>query len=71
MIAAPAVTPLTNPVAEPTPATEVLPLLHVPPVVTFPNVELAPIHTVVAPVIEEGRALTVTSAVVAHPPDIV
>jgi len=56
--------PLTRPVAEPTGATTVLLLLHVPPAVALPSSEVLPRHMLVIPVIGGGVAFTVKVAVV-------
>ena len=63
-MAVPAVAPVTIPVAV-TAATAALLLLHVPPAVASDNVVVAPVHTVVVPVIVPavGVAVTVTVAV--------
>jgi hypothetical protein len=74
MVALPAATPLTIPVAEPIVAIEVLLLLQVPPEVALFNVVVLPVHTVAVPVMvpADGVLLTVTTAVaVAVPqPDV-
>jgi hypothetical protein len=51
-------------------ATDVLPLVHTPPVTALLNVVVAPAHTVAVPVIEpaDGAALTVTAAMVVAVP---
>jgi hypothetical protein len=49
------------PDAEPTVATEVLLLLHVPPVVASPKVDVPPTQMFKLPVIEAGDANTVTT----------
>lgn len=56
------------PELEPMVALVVLELLHTPPVVADVSVPLAPIHTVVGPVIKLGSAYTVTVADAAQPP---
>jgi len=60
----PADTPDTIPV-EPTVATDVLPLLHVPPVVVLFRVVVAPWHKLIVPVMAAtvGNELTVTTVV--------
>ena len=68
MVAVPAATPLTSPLPLTTVATPVLLLAHVPPPVVEDNREVEPAHIVVAPVIVAGSALTVYTAVLAHPP---
>lgn len=69
MIAVPAATPITVPV-EPTVATAVLLLLHVPPDTEFVNVVKLPAQNDSGPVgvIAAGAALTVTVAVERHVP---
>ena len=67
MLAVPADTPVTIPVEDPAVATAVLPLLHAPPGVTSLNAVVAPIQTLVAPVIPEGSGLTVTVTMDAQP----
>ena len=59
--------PVSNPVAEPMVATDVLLLLHVPPVVASINVVVAPAQIVVAPVIAPGSGFTVIVVVVGQP----
>jgi len=63
----PGLIPDTIPVVEPTIATPVLPLLHVPPVVAEANVVVAPVHKPNAPVITAGMIFTVTTWVLVHP----
>jgi hypothetical protein len=67
ILVVPAATPVTMPVPEPTEAIAVLPLLHVPVPVTSLNVELAPAHAAVVPVIDEGSGLTVIAVLIRHP----
>jgi hypothetical protein len=55
----PAAWPVTTPVAEPTVASVLLELLHVPPVVASESVAVEAIHTAVGGVGTEGAALTV------------
>ena len=64
IVTIPADTPLTMPV-EPTVATNVLPLLHTPPLVASLNVVVEPAHTLMVPVIADtvGNGLTVTTEV--------
>ncbi len=59
--------PLTIPVAEDTVATDVLPLVHTPPVVVLARVVAEAAHTLIVPVIAAtvGSGLTVTTAVTA------
>lgn len=64
--AVPGVRPVTIPVLLPAVATDVFPLVQVPPPV-FDSVIVDPGHTVVTPVIADGKALTVTAVVVVHP----
>jgi hypothetical protein len=60
--------PVTIPVADPTVATAVLLLLHVPPPLAGSvSVEIRPTQTLVFPVIVVGGALTVTMVVALHP----
>ena len=63
MFADPAATPVTIPVADPMVATSELLLIQDPPVVVDDNVELAPIHTVLIPVIVAGEGFTTTVSV--------
>jgi hypothetical protein len=60
MVAVPPETPVTTPVPEPTVATAVAKVLHVPPVVVVLNEVVAPTHTTVVPVMDAGNAFTVT-----------
>ena len=71
MVAVPAVTPVTVPVAEPTVALEVLLLLHVPLPVASVNVVVSPIHTAPVPVIPEGTELTVIVVAAVQPAPLV
>lgn len=62
MVTGPGETPVTIPAdkpVEPTVATPVLLLAHVPPVIALPKVMVAPGHTCVAPVIAPGEVFTV------------
>ena len=54
MIVVPGDTPVTTPVVEPTVATDVVPLVQVPPVVASANVIVEPAHTDVGPVMLAG-----------------
>ena len=63
----PAAIPLTTPVPEPTVASDVLLLLHVPPVVASLKVVVEPIHTLATPVIDAGFGLTVTPNTAVQP----
>lgn len=67
IVVAPAATPVTVPVTEPTVATATVLLLHTPPVVAELSVVADPAHTLVVPVIAAGIALTVTVVVVLQP----
>jgi hypothetical protein len=55
----PYATPVTVPVAEPTVATPVLLLNHVPPDVVLASVDVDPSHALNVPVIAAGLAFTV------------
>lgn len=68
MFALPAATPDTMPDPEPTVATPVLLLVHVPPDGEELSVVLAPVHTEAVPDIAPGVVLTVTEAMAKHPP---
>lgn len=63
----PAVIPFTNPVADPTVATDVLPLIHVPPGVVDVSVVVRATHRPRLPVMLAGVALTVIDLVTAQP----
>jgi hypothetical protein len=67
--AVPALTPDTTPVDDPTVATPVLPLTHVPPAGEELSVVVEPVQTEAAPVIAAGCVFTVTVAVEKQPPD--
>lgn len=71
MVAVPAATPVTIPVPDPTVAITVLLLLHAPPVVASLSVVVWLTHAVVAPVIADGSAFTVTGFVDIHPLPVV
>ena len=60
MVAVPAVMPVTSPVDDPTVATEVLLLLHTPPLVASLSAVVNPTQTAAVPVIGTGVGLTVT-----------
>jgi hypothetical protein len=60
----PALTPVTQPVIEPTDATGRLELLHVPPNVALVRHVVTPAHTEPAPVIAEGLGCIVTTVVI-------
>lgn len=66
MIAVPAVTPVTIPVAEPT-VTAALVVLHTPPAIGSLSVTDDPMHTAGGPVTAEGVAFTVTLAKAVQP----
>ena len=63
MSVVPAATPRASPVEEPIVATEVVPLVHVPPPGVELNVLVLPIHTAIVPVIAVGNGFTVTTAI--------
>ena len=63
MVAVPPETPLKIPVVEPILATPLAVLLHVPPPEISLNVVLIPEQILLAPLIAEGVAFTVTGAV--------
>jgi hypothetical protein len=67
MVAVPAATPVTMPVAEPTVATAVLLLLQVPPPDASASAVVAPAHAVNVPVMTE-TLLTVTGVVAKQEP---
>ena len=58
--AVPAATVVSTPEAEPTEATDIFPLDHVPPEGMPESAEVPPAHTVPAPLIAVGEAFTVT-----------
>lgn len=60
MLHVPAVTPDTTPLPEPTVATDVLELVHVPPLTELLSVVVKPVPTVVIPVIGGIDGLTFT-----------
>ena len=62
MVLAPALAPVTMPLAEPTVALLLL-LLHVPPLTKSLSVIADPTHTAVAPPMLDGVGLTVTTPV--------
>lgn len=64
MVVVPAVVPDTMPLAEPTVATAVVPLIHVPPEVALESVVADPAHMLIVPVSGAGTAFTVTVCVV-------
>lgn len=66
MVAVPAATPATIPVAEPTVAVVGWLLLHVPAVVVVESVIADPSQTVLSPVIAAGVGWTVTTVVAIH-----
>lgn len=63
----PVVTADSTPLAEPIVATPVLLLLQVPPDVLLAKVVDEPTHTDVAPLMDDGPAVTVTIVEVSHP----
>jgi len=70
MIVAPEAIPVTKPVLDPIVATDVLLLLHVPPLAAGSlKTEVSPTQALVTPVTIEGGALTVTTVVTRQPED--
>ena len=67
MAAVPAAMAETTPVDEPTVATDVLLLLHVPPLPDAVSVDVSPGYNVVLPLMSPAVELTVTTAVVEQP----
>lgn len=67
IIALPAVTPVTTPKLASTVAIDVLPLVHVPPVVALARVVVNPSHTCKPPVITAGSGFTVATSVRIQP----
>ena len=68
MVAVPASTPLTIPESDSTVATDVLPLLHVPPPPKGSlNDVAAPAHIAWLPDTDDGSRFTVTTIVEIHP----
>ena len=67
MVATPEPVPVTRPVPAPTVATEVLLLLHVPPVVVSVSRVVKDIQRVEEPVIDDGNGFTVTTSVALQP----
>jgi len=63
----PDTTPVTIPVLAPTVATDVVPLVQVPPVVPSVKVMVVPAQKAAAPDIADGKALTVTVPVALQP----
>lgn len=59
--------PFTIPVAEPTVAIEVLPLVHVPPLVVLLSVAVWPTHKPMLPVMPAGAGFTVIGFVTVQP----
>jgi hypothetical protein len=59
--------PFTMPLAEPTVATALLLLLHVPPASVLERVAVGPSQTVLAPVIAAGVPVTVTVCIAGQP----
>ncbi len=68
ILAVPTVIPATTPVAAPTEATDVLPEVHVPPVIGLVSVVLVPEHKEAVPEIVPGVAFTVTVRVATAEP---
>jgi hypothetical protein len=69
-MAVPDATPATIPELDPTVAIEVLLLTHDPPVKVFPNVIVAPVQTVVGPVIGPGAGIIFTEVVTKQLPPV-
>ena len=67
MVAVPAKTPVTTPVAPSTVATPALLLVQLPPGVAFAKAVVAPTHNEAVPVIAAGDAMTVTTPGVEQP----
>jgi len=65
--AIPAFIPFTIPVTEPTVATLVLLLVHVPPTIPFTSVDVEPMHRFVEPEIDVGVGTTVNAFVAIQP----
>jgi hypothetical protein len=63
----PGFTPVIIPLDEPIVATDILPLLHVPPGVASASDVVDPTHTPRAPVIGPAVVFTVTGAMALHP----
>lgn len=63
----PAATPLIIPLVLPMSATDVVPLIQVPPIVTFERVVVDPSHITGTPEIDAGTEFTVTTDVVKQP----
>jgi hypothetical protein len=66
MMAVPAATPVTVPVLV-TVAMDVLPLLHVPPLVGSVYTVVEPTHTLAAPLMADGEAITEIVLKAVHP----
>ena len=60
-----------NTPADPTKATAVLLLVHVPPPAVLPNAVVAPSHTCNTPLIADGARFTVTIVVLLQPAGVV
>jgi hypothetical protein len=67
MVAVPVDIPVTKPEPETTVATEVLLLVHAPPPVASVSGVVAPVQTVVVPVMGAAARLTVTDVVAVQP----
>ena len=65
----PAATPVTTPEDEPTVATDVVPLVHVPPETVLDKVIVKPVQTLDDPLMvpADGAALIVTGDITLHP----
>lgn len=66
-MAVPLASAITVPVVDPTDATLVLLLVHVPPANVFVSVVLVPAHNVVLPEMAAGRAFTVMAFTATQP----
>jgi hypothetical protein len=67
MVAVPGAMPVTIPVVPPTVATEVLLLVHAPTPPGLDHVVVAPVHTVIVPVLADGEPFTTKVAVALQP----
>ena len=70
IVVVPAVSPSTTPVDASTVPTAITLLLQAPPAVALSRSVVLPVQTVAAPVMAAGSGLTVTTAVAAHPVDV-
>lgn len=67
MLTVPALPPVTIPVLASTVASEIFPLVQVPPLTALLSVVVWPEHTFVIPEINDGNAFTVTALVIKQP----